>query len=685
MRLFSVGIVVHNAPDYTDKCLASVIEHSPPAETEICLWDNASDQETKKRYMNMLDRALKVGFETHIHQNETNRGFGYPVNELSRIASSDYFVMLNNDAVVGPGWLQKLRQPFLDYPMVGATGPGGGCHTLDEEGHGYGGAGIDYIEGSCMMVPRLLFVGMSGFDHDIFRFAYAEDADLGLRMKRAGYQLIEVALPGYKHERAVTRSAINYIRRETGEGPDLDGIQVKNNAKLLARWYAPYLQHHSMKRVIELCREGAVGDVFQLTALARIVAEKRPTWKLYAATPFDDFFQGNPYISPASALNGPRERLDFNHAYEKHPRLQVSQAYAKELGIDDAPKRMPELYLTKEERERALARSQIYDGAYIVVHDARSHWPGKNPKEGIIAQAVKLFLERHPGWAAAAVGEPHSGCPEGCEDWRGLSRRATIAAIGAAHCFIGPDMFPASGAYAMRTPAAVLFGAVPATRLIVEPAFAQGVVADGLACLGCHCDLPSPRPFTGCNREPGCEVAPCMSQLTPERIVDFAERAMAWRYRPNGAYTEWRKNPDLYTPYIESGKGLDVGCGMSGLPRAVTFDRTPYLHVDRTGDSRRTLPFGDGEFDWVSCSHHLEDLHSVDFTLLEMRRVLKHGGTFLAYVPTDKYTGCNEDHVRLFDEQSLRHILERNHLSVTRITLDEDDGRYSLFAAATKV
>ena len=93
----------------------------------------------------------------------------------------------------------------------------------------------------------------------------------------------------------------------------------------------------------------------------------------------------------------------------------------------------------------------------------------------------------------------------------------------------------------------------------------------------------------------------------------------------------WRLR--VVRPFIQ-GRLLDIACGYNNLVRAhgagVGADIFPWAGIDvRIGDAAR-LPFRDGSFDTVSVIAALNHIPNRGVALLEMVRVLRLRGFFLA-------------------------------------------------------
>lgn len=97
-------------------CLESIRYYS--SDYMLIFVDNGSDPGAFKEV------EEELGKHNHrLIRNYRNLGFVKAVNQGLSIATSEYVVLLNNDTEVTKYWLEKLRQPFLEYPKLAAVGP----------------------------------------------------------------------------------------------------------------------------------------------------------------------------------------------------------------------------------------------------------------------------------------------------------------------------------------------------------------------------------------------------------------------------------------------------------------------------------------------------------------------------------------------------------------------------------
>ena len=96
-------------------CLCSIYESSRHNSYRVIVVDNGTPDFTEVPIFNETPHVLI--------RNSKNLGFVRAINQGLQYSTAPYIVMLNNDTVVAPGWLEALRQPFLEDPTVGLVGP----------------------------------------------------------------------------------------------------------------------------------------------------------------------------------------------------------------------------------------------------------------------------------------------------------------------------------------------------------------------------------------------------------------------------------------------------------------------------------------------------------------------------------------------------------------------------------
>lgn len=212
----SVVIVTFNGEAYLGRCLDSLSASDlPPDRFELLAVDNASAD----RSLAVVDAARSRFPHVQIVRNDSNLGFASAVNQAAKLARAPILVLLNQDAVVEPAWLQELLVPFERDPTIAAVG----SRVLQGDGPHLYSAALEVLYGGicvihegnrethavsgCAMAVRLdAFSQLGGFASDLFM--YGEDLDLGHRLRKAGYR-IAYAPKSVAHHSAVRASRVS--------------------------------------------------------------------------------------------------------------------------------------------------------------------------------------------------------------------------------------------------------------------------------------------------------------------------------------------------------------------------------------------------------------------------------------------------------------------------------------------
>jgi GT2 family glycosyltransferase len=148
-------------------------------------------------------------------RNTENRGFCAAINQGIRQARGRYIALLNNDAEAEPRWLQELAagmaepgvgmcaSKILSYERRGIIDKAGHLIFPDGQNRGRGSGQADgpafaqreealLPDGCAALYDRAVFEQAGMFDEDFF--AYADDAEMGLRARLAGFGCLY--LPG---------------------------------------------------------------------------------------------------------------------------------------------------------------------------------------------------------------------------------------------------------------------------------------------------------------------------------------------------------------------------------------------------------------------------------------------------------------------------------------------------------
>jgi GT2 family glycosyltransferase len=113
----SVIVPVRDGLVFTRMCLASVLADDL-VPLELIVIDNGSASDTHAYLSDLAESNPHV----QVVHNQHNRSFAAAINQGLTVADSPLIVLLNNDTIVTPGWLEGLAQ-HLEDPAVGLLNP----------------------------------------------------------------------------------------------------------------------------------------------------------------------------------------------------------------------------------------------------------------------------------------------------------------------------------------------------------------------------------------------------------------------------------------------------------------------------------------------------------------------------------------------------------------------------------
>jgi GT2 family glycosyltransferase len=238
----SVVVPVHNSLALTLACLQSLARHGGTASFEVIAVDDASSDDTV-HVLPQIAGLRRVRLDTNV-------GFIAACNAGVAQARGEFLVLLNNDTVVQPGWLDALLDTFATHPDTGLAGSklvypdgrlqeAGGIVFADGSAWNYGRNGhpndprhnfvreADYCSGAAIALRRSLYAELGGFD-PYYTPAYYEDTDLAMRVRQAGLKVRYQPASVVVHHEGATSGT------DTSQG--IKAYQVANHVKFLERW-----------------------------------------------------------------------------------------------------------------------------------------------------------------------------------------------------------------------------------------------------------------------------------------------------------------------------------------------------------------------------------------------------------------------------------------------------------------
>jgi len=238
----SIVIPVYNHARHTLACLRALAAHPPAAACEILVIDDGSSDDTAA-WMAQID-GLRY------HRRVQNGGFIAACNDGLRLARGQYVVLLNNDTVPQPGWLDALLDTFARVPEAGLVGAqllypdgrlqeSGGVVFDDGSCWSYGRfesaedpryaslRDADYCSGAALAIPRALFEELGGLDTR-YAPAYYEDTDLAFKVRAAGRRVLVQPASRVVHDEGTSNGT------DTRSG--VKAWQVRNQQVFADKW-----------------------------------------------------------------------------------------------------------------------------------------------------------------------------------------------------------------------------------------------------------------------------------------------------------------------------------------------------------------------------------------------------------------------------------------------------------------
>ena len=237
----SIVIVAWKQLNLLVTCLQSLADAlSGDLAVEVIVVSNDASQAIKDALRSRTDGVRLI-------ESRANLGFGGACNLGVSAARGEFVVLLNDDAVIAPGWLEHLIATAEANPRAGAVGslilfPDGriqeagsvvwadgstrpvGRHEPGDSLRWMFVRKVDYVSACSLLVRRRAWDQIGGFDAQ-YHPAYYEDVDLCLALRANGYDvLFEPRSRVWHHESA---SSDDRFKRY---------LFARNQKRLAAKW-----------------------------------------------------------------------------------------------------------------------------------------------------------------------------------------------------------------------------------------------------------------------------------------------------------------------------------------------------------------------------------------------------------------------------------------------------------------
>ena len=288
-----------NCLQLSQTMLASLQATLPAAlDHEIILIDDGSTDGTREWLSTLNAPTLRVIL------NERNLGYATTNNHAARTATGDLLILLNNDLVLAPGWLEPMLALHASLPKPGTIGNvqlNASTGAIDHAGIAVtvkgkpehdatpapcagacAGACACFryspaVTGACLLIARSLWQQLGGFDEQFHNGA--EDIDLCFRARRAG------------HTNAVALRSV--IHHHVSSSPGRKQNDERNSYLFTLRWEKELLGLGAPAWCKHHVRHEPYRDILSLPAILLYLAGFRRT-------------------PPAAALRGVKRNIDHS-------------------------------------------------------------------------------------------------------------------------------------------------------------------------------------------------------------------------------------------------------------------------------------------------------------------------------------------------------------------------------------
>jgi len=205
---------VHNAADYAEICIDSVLRHTSGAYELILVNDGSQTEATR-----VVQYFAREYPHVRMIHHSTAQGYTKAANAGLRASAADYTILLNSDTIVSPQWAERLIACGESDPRIGIIGPLSNAATyqsvprvFDEQGQWQqnvlpgditvtryaeaiaGIAARNYprlpvANGFCFTVKRAVIDTIGYLDEETFPQGYGEENDYCIRAADAGFEI----------------------------------------------------------------------------------------------------------------------------------------------------------------------------------------------------------------------------------------------------------------------------------------------------------------------------------------------------------------------------------------------------------------------------------------------------------------------------------------------------------------
>lgn len=258
-KKLSIIIVNYNGEKYIENCINSIHKYCSSVDYEIIIIDNNSTD-------NSVDLIKDYYPDSILIENEKNLGFAKANNLGVENSSGKYVLLLNNDTIMlndistSISILEKDKEvgllgiKMLDKDLNYSKSSGNFPKLLslmffsklfsNKKGFSDGAFSkelieVDWIQGSFLLIPKLLYEKVKGLDEDYFM--YVEDVDFCKKIQKIKKKIIYQSSQSYIHfggfnsskKKLLIDGYILYVKKHFGIFKPIGLLLLKIKKKVL--------------------------------------------------------------------------------------------------------------------------------------------------------------------------------------------------------------------------------------------------------------------------------------------------------------------------------------------------------------------------------------------------------------------------------------------------------------------
>lgn len=312
----SIITPTRNGLELIKSCYEAIVNNTSYPNWEWIVGDSNSDDGTCEYLASLNNPKIKI-----VKRNSTSGSFSSINNELTKYASGDYYLFLNNDTEPQPFWLYEMMSKIHRDDSIGIVGSrllyskdkiqhcgiafthdgpvNIGKSVLKSFPHNYHLIDRYYqaVTAACMLIRKSDFISVGGFGNEYY-FCY-EDVDLCLKVREKLHKKVLYAANSI----VIHKESITQNKYKTAGDLQKVGIKIFKD-----RWmnkveidFIEYMKNiNKNKKTVDISFVTCVNNYQQYRNYVLNSLFKSKTKRSYEAIPIINF--GNKY-SAASALN----------------------------------------------------------------------------------------------------------------------------------------------------------------------------------------------------------------------------------------------------------------------------------------------------------------------------------------------------------------------------------------------